>query len=232
MSRTAGLCKGRLTLQARRLGAAVARGAWSWVEQHGRITSEAPGRHRFGYLGEGVCIGFPVGSLYGEPWMEIGDGTLIGRHVTLTAGLLPGLELGPEPVLRIGRGCLIGLGSHVVAHQSVTIGDQVSIAPYVYITDQNHTYTDPDHPIGCQPPRNRPVVIGGGCWIGTGALVLPGARLGRNVAVAGGSVVRGEFPDHCLVGGVPARILRCYDPETGWARPAGEDLDVWSRTWR
>ncbi|ATL25636.1 putative sugar acetyltransferase [Streptomyces formicae] len=198
----------------------MARGAWSWIEQHGRITSEDPGDRRFGHLGEGVSIGFPVGSLYGEPWMEIGDGTLIGCQVTLTAGMLPNTDLGPDPVLRIGKGCLVGRGSHIVAHESVTIGDQVFIAPHAYITDQNHTYTDPDHAIGCQPPHNRPVRIGDGCWIGAAAVVLPGAQLGRNVAVAAGSVVRGDFPDHCLIGGVPARILRRYTPGTGWSRSA------------
>ncbi|WP_353945529.1 GDSL-type esterase/lipase family protein [Streptomyces sp. HUAS MG91] len=209
----------RAALRLRRVRAALVRGAWAWAEQHGRITSEDPGGRHFGRLGRGVCIGFPVASLYGEPWMEIGDGTLVGSHVTLTAGLLPGMDLGPSPVLRIGDGCLIGRGSHIVAHDSVTIGDDVFIAPYAYITDQNHGYTDPGLPIGCQPPRNRPVLIGDGCWIGAGALVLPGTRLGRNVAVAGGSVVRGEFPDHCLVGGVPARILRSYDAAHGWTPP-------------
>ncbi|PKV89945.1 transferase family hexapeptide repeat protein [Streptomyces sp. TLI_146] len=204
----------------------MARSVWSWVERNGRITPETPGGLRFGHLGAGVCIGFPVGSLYGEPWMEIGDGTLIGEQVTLTAGLLPGLDLGPDPVLRIGKGCLIGRGSHIVAHQSVTIGDHVFVAPYAYITDQNHTYTELDRPIGCQPPRNRPVVIGAGCWIGAGAVVLPGASLGRNVAVAGGAVVCGEFPDHCLIGGVPARILRHHDPVAGWSRPSAEDLEA------
>ncbi|MFB7516722.1 acyltransferase [Streptomyces sp. NPDC056144] len=212
--------KERLTLRARRLRAAAARDLWSWAERHGRITSEDPGGRRFGRLGRGVCIGFPVASLYGEPWMEIGDGTLVASHVTLSAGLLPGMDLGPDPVLRIGAGCLIGRGSHVVAHESVTIGDHVFIAPYAYVTDQNHAYTDLHLPIGVQPPVNRPVVIGDGCWIGAGAVVLPGTRLGRNVAVAGGSVVRGEFPDHCLVGGVPARVLRRYDPEHDtWTAP-------------
>ncbi|MFD4370628.1 GDSL-type esterase/lipase family protein [Streptomyces sp. NPDC058486] len=209
----------RVGLRLSRLRSAVAREAWAWLERHGRITSDDPGGRRFGYLGRGVSIGFPVGSLYGEPWMEIGDGTLVGSQVTLTAGLLPGMDLGPEPVLRIGAGCVIGRGSHVVAHESLTIGDDVFIAPYAYLTDQNHGYTDLRVPVGRQPPRNRPVVIGDGCWIGAGAVVLPGTRLGRNVAVAGGSVVRGEFPDHCLIGGVPARVLRRHDPVRGWIRP-------------
>ena len=53
--------------------------------------------------------------------------------------------------------------------------------------------------------------IGSGCWIGANAVILPGTVLGRNVVVAAGSVVRGEFPDHCVVGGVPAKMLRRYE---------------------
>jgi hypothetical protein len=36
------------------------------------------------------------------------------------------------------------------------------------------------------------------------------------VTVAAGSVVRGEFPDYCVIGGSPARMLRRYDPQFGW----------------
>ena len=90
--------------------------------------------------------------------------------------------------------------------------------PYVYITDQNHGYEDPDVPIGRQFPVNRPVVIGSGSWLGAGAIVLPGARIGRNVVIAAGSVVRGEIPDRCVVAGVPARIIREHT-DAGWLSP-------------
>ena len=90
--------------------------------------------------------------------------------------------------------------------------------PYVYITDQNHSYADPDLPIGRQWPVNAPVRIGAGTWLGTGVIVLPGAVIGRNVVVAAGSVVRGEIGDRCVVGGVPARVIKDFDPETGWTR--------------
>jgi acetyltransferase-like isoleucine patch superfamily enzyme len=50
-------------------------------------------------------------------------------------------------------------------------------------------------------------------------VILPGTRLGRHVTVAAGSVVRGEFPDNCVIGGTPARLLRRYDPEFGWVSP-------------
>ena len=93
--------------------------------------------------------------------------------------------------------------------------------PYIYITDQNHGYEDPGTPIGRQFPVNRPVSIGSGSWLGAGAIVLPGSNIGRNVVVAAGSVVRGTVPDHCVVAGVPARIVREYTV-AGW-RPSPDN---------
>jgi acetyltransferase-like isoleucine patch superfamily enzyme len=165
---------------------------------------------------------FPTGSVFGERWITVGRDTLISAMVTMSAGLVPGQDLGPEPVLRIGHRCVIGRGSHIVAHASIDIGDDVWTGPYVYVTDQNHGYADPGLPIGIQPPVNKPVTIGAGSWLGTGAIVLPGARIGRNVVVAAGSVVRGEVPDRCVVAGVPARIVREYT-EAGWFPPPGAD---------
>jgi acetyltransferase-like isoleucine patch superfamily enzyme len=60
------------------------------------------------------------------------------------------------------------------------------------------------------------VSIGSGSWLGAGAIVLPGAIIGRNVVVAAGSVVRGMVPDHCVAAGVPARVVRMYELGEGW----------------
>ena len=60
--------------------------------------------------------------------------------------------------------------------------------------------------------------IGAGSWLGAGAIVLPGAVIGRNVVVAAGSVVRGVVPDRCVVAGVPARVVRTYELGEGWVR--------------
>ena len=86
------------------------------------------------------------------------------------------------------------------------------------LTDQNHGYDDPDLPIGSQFPVNRPVSIGAGSWLGAGAIILPGASIGRNVVVAAGSVVRGVVPDRCVVAGVPAKIVREHT-KAGWQPP-------------
>jgi acetyltransferase-like isoleucine patch superfamily enzyme len=201
--------------------------AWQAVQKAGTVTAESAAGRRFAAFGPGSLMAFPTGSVYGERWIEIGDKTMIADHVTVCAGMAPGHDLGPHPVLRIGNGCVIGRGSHIVAHHSIDIGDDVFTGPYVYITDQNHQYEDIEMPVGKQWPVNSAVRIGAGSWLGTGAVILPGAVIGRNVIVAAGSVVRGMVPDYSVVAGVPAKVVRQHVPGQGWARPAqGHDLAV------
>jgi carbonic anhydrase/acetyltransferase-like protein (isoleucine patch superfamily) len=195
---------------------------WGWdaFQRAGVVTADTPVGRRFAEFGAGSMAAFPAGSVFGEHSIAIGAGTLIGPMVTMSAGMVPGQDLGPDPVLRIGDRCVIGRGSHLVAHHSLVIGDDVFTGPYVYVTDQNHGYEDPDEPIGRQMPLNAAVSIGSGSWLGTGAVVLPGASIGRNVVVAAGSVVRGSVPDRCVVAGVPAKVIRQYVPGDGWPRPS------------
>ncbi|MEU3656714.1 acyltransferase [Streptomyces sp. NPDC032161] len=192
---------------------------WRRVREWGAVTAEYPGGLRFGRIGDGTRLAFPQGTVFGEKWIELGAHCVIGEQVTLTAGLMPDLDLGPEPILTLGDGVVLGRGSHVVADTRVTIGSDTYCGPYVYITSTNHSYDDPHEPIGRQWPRMEPVAIGPGCWIGTGSVILPGASLGRNVVVAAGAVVRGHVPDHAVVAGAPARVVRSWDPEKGWQPP-------------
>ena len=198
---------------------------WGWraFQRAGVITADTPGGRAFRRFGQGSIMAFPPGAVFGQHAIEVGQDTLIGQQVTLTAGMLPGQDLLGLTVLTIGDRCVIGRGSHVVAHESVTLGDDVWTGPYIYITDQNHGYQDPDTPIGRQLPVNRPVSIGSGSWLGAGAIILPGTVIGRNVVVAAGSVVRGEIPDYSVVAGVPARVIRARTSD-GWQSPlAGAD---------
>jgi carbonic anhydrase/acetyltransferase-like protein (isoleucine patch superfamily) len=195
-------------------------GLWRGAERAGTITADTPAGRAFASFGCESKIGFPTGALYGQRWIAIGGGTMIAAHVSLSAGMVPGQDLeGWPPLLRIGDRCVIGRSSHIVAHCSIVIGDDVFTGPNVYITDQNHGYADPDVPIGRQWPSNTAVSIGAGSWLGAGVIVLPGARIGRNVVVAAGSVVRGQVADRCVIAGVPARVVREYVTGNGWSRP-------------
>ena len=201
----------------RYLAAWAVHAAWRWTQRAGTVTANTGAGRKFASFGPGSLLAFPTGTIYGEQWIEIGAGTMVGEQASICAGMSPGHDLGPGTVLRIGDRCVIGRGSHIVAHQSIDVGDDVFTGPYVYITDQNHGYADPDMPIGRQMPHNAAVRIGSGSWLGAGAVVLPGACIGRNVVIAAGSVVRGTIPDRCVVAGVPARVVRSYIPGDGWS---------------
>jgi acetyltransferase-like isoleucine patch superfamily enzyme len=62
----------------------------------------------------------------------------------------------------------------------------------------------------------RPIYVGDNVYFGYGCLVMPGATVGNNVVVGAGSVVTGVIPDNCVVGGVPAKVIKSVeDYETG-----------------
>jgi serine acetyltransferase len=196
--------------------------SWNWVSRHGGTGPGDALAERFGEFGSGTCLSFPPGAIFGESWVALGKDTLIGPYVSISAGMVPGQTMASYPVVRIGDRCMIGRGSHIVGHFNVTIGDDVYTGPYVYITDQNHGYEDPDEVVHSQWPNDVPVRIGAGSWLGAGVVILPGTELGRNVVVAAGAVVRGVFPDHCVIAGVPARIVKRYVAGSGWVSGSGD----------
>ena len=69
------------------------------------------------------------------------------------------------------------------------------------------------HPLTAQGRRERlaiskPITIGNDVWIGGNCTILPGVTIGNNVVVAAGAVVTKDVPDNCVVGGVPAKVIR------------------------
>jgi acetyltransferase-like isoleucine patch superfamily enzyme len=198
------------------MAAGAVHSVWEWACEVAAIGPDDARGRRFGAFGKGSVLAFPQGSLYNEQYIRIGEGTMIGPYASVTAGMAPGQEMASDPVVRIGDRCVIGRGSHIVGHWLIDIGDDIQTGPYVYITDQNHSYADPDQPIGRQWPVESEVRIGSGSWLGANAIVLPGTTIGEHVVVAAGAVVRGEIPSHSVVAGVPARVVRRWFPDRGW----------------
>ncbi len=194
------------------------------VEWIGEITPGTRIAARFGSFGEASCIGFPQATLLGEHAIHIGRETLIGRQVTLTVGYGVADPHVPDRGLVIGDRCVIGARCTVTAHESIEIGDDVWFGQGVFVSDASHGYQDPEVPVGRQLGKHQPVSIGAGTWIGHGAMVLPGTQIGRNVVVGAGSVVRGEIPDHAVVAGIPARVVRRLEPGVGWVGQRGDDV--------
>ena len=81
------------------------------------------------------------------------------------------------------------------------------IGDMVLILDADHHELDPSNRWN-GPGTISPVVIGNNVWIGANSIVLDGVTLGNNVIVAAGAVVSKDFGDNCIIGGVPARVIR------------------------
>lgn len=196
------------------------RRAWAAVGRWGAIGPDSRDARGFGRFGRGSIICFPPNTIFNEHYIHIGEDTMLGPGITLSAGMVPGQQCLGDPVVRIGDRCLIGKGSGIVGHFSIEIGNDVWTGHHVYVTDQNHGYVDVDVPISRQTMPERPVVIGDGSWIGHGTVVLPGARIGRHVTVGANSVVSGELPDRCVAVGNPARVIKRWTEDQGWVRQA------------
>jgi len=198
----------RVLSAAKRAAGELVHAGWEAAVEVGAIGPDSRRGRRFGAFGRNSVICFPPIALYNEQYIHIGAGTMIGAHVTLSAGMLPGQRMVSDPVVVIGDRCLIGKGSGIVGHLEIRIGDDVWTGHHVYITDQNHGYERLDIPISQQVMPERPVRIGSGSWLGHGTVVLPGASIGRHVVVGANSVVTGELPDFCVAAGAPAKVIK------------------------
>ena len=196
-----------LTGIKRAAGEGVHRG-WHLAVELGAIGPDTRRGKRFGRFGHNSVICFPPNTLFNERYIHIGEGTLFGPQITLSAGMVPGQSMVTDPVIAVGDRCLFGKGSGIVGHLEIRVGNDVWTGHHVYITDQNHGYEDLTLPISQQMMAERPVSIGDGSWLGHGSVVLPGAQIGKHVVVAANSVVTGTLPDNCVAAGVPARVIK------------------------
>lgn len=121
----------------------------------------------------------------------------------------------------IGAGCRFDIGERAEAQfgsgyvnsnttfiimNHLSIGDQTIISWGCEFLDSNfHSLTYP----GSKSPPATGIFIGKCVWIGSHVKILPGTKIPDGCVVAAGSVVSGHFAEkHCLIGGVPARVIK------------------------
>lgn len=125
------------------------------------------------------------------------------------ARLAPYLFPFSQESLSIGKFCQIAHGVRFIGSSANHATDGLTTYPF--------TVFDPDAMTGYQPDT-RDTTIGHDVWLGYGAMVLPGARIGNGVIVGAGSVVRGAIPDYAIVTGNPAKVVRMRFSEDVIAR--------------
>lgn len=185
---------------------------WRQARMGAAITPDSPEGREFAGLGAGSVLAFPQGPLDGVARIRIGIDCLINEHVVLQAGL-PGTDLeAGEPIIELGDRCVLGRGTEILAVSSVVLGNDVWAASRVTIVDHHHRHDLPDVPVARQWPLDvKPVRIGAGTVISTGAVILAGAHIGENSMVASGAQVRaGTYPPRSVLAGVPAKVVRTH----------------------
>ncbi len=138
----------------------------------------------------------------------------------LTTGRFCRFDLaGVEPTLFIGDDCSMGDMTHIVAHEKVTIGENVLIASKCFISDTSHgDYSGekqeaPDIPPGNRSLITKPVRIGDNVWIGENVVILGGANIGNGSVIGANSVVKGYIPSGCICVGMPAKVIKKWDEQ-------------------
>jgi acetyltransferase-like isoleucine patch superfamily enzyme len=171
--------------------------------------------------------------LYRRVFKKFGRGSYIRKPMFITIGdrvsISNGVRLeiiqgNPKriPELCIGNNTNIEQNVHIVCHNSIRIGDNVSITGNCAIVDVTHPYSDVGDPvkIGARIQDDNSVVeIGDGTWIGYGSIILPNTRIGKYAVVGANSVVVSDVPDYSVVAGSPAKLIRRFDPLTAtWVK--------------
>jgi acetyltransferase-like isoleucine patch superfamily enzyme len=120
---------------------------------------------------------------------------------------------------QIGQGVYIADGLIIVEEladrDNLVIGDRVSIAPRVTIVTSSHPNNSRIRSFA--PVAAGRVVIEDDAWIGAGAIILPGVRIGRGAIVGALSVVTGDVEELTIVAGQPATHVRRLQPPNDWA---------------
>ncbi|HEU4520450.1 MAG TPA: sugar O-acetyltransferase [Thermoanaerobaculia bacterium] len=125
-----------------------------------------------------------------------------------TAGIQPPFFCDYGFNIRLGQRVFFNFNCVVLDVCPVTIGDFTLFGPGVQILT-------PLHPLDAMERRGRefgkPVEIGGDVWVGGGALILPGVRIGDRSVIGAGSVVTRDVPAGVFAAGNPCRVLRTID---------------------
>ena len=175
-----------------------------------------------GSVGKGVVFG--QGVVLRHPHkVRLGDGVTVDDLVVLDAKGTSnrGIDVGRGVFL--GRGTILSckdgditIGDHgnfgfhceVFSGSSVTVGKHGLFAAQSYLVGGGHEFERPELAVIDQPRSSRGIVLGDNVWLGTGAKVLDGVRIGRDVVVGANAVVNADLPDGAIAAGVPARVLR------------------------
>jgi len=158
-------------------------------------------------------IRFPF-YLRGRKYIQFGNNLTTGTGCRIEA--FP--YINQNTIIEIGENVEMNDNVHISGLQQIKIGNNVLLASRIFISDINHgSYmgnekdSDPESHVGSRPVFGNPVEIEDNVWIGEGAAVLAGVRIGRCSIIGANSVVTKNIPPFTIAAGNPARPIKQYD---------------------
>lgn len=137
------------------------------------------------HCGKGIQIEFDKDSI-----------VYLGNNIGLRNNVFLSVRGGAK--LSIGDNVFINNGCNIVAHQNISIGKNTKFGQNVLVFDHDYDYKV-DGGVSAKVYKNSDVIIGEGCWIGAGSIILRGSRIGDNSIVGAGCVLKGKYPKGSLI---------------------------------
>ena len=155
---------------------------------------------------------------YSKQYDTIPINVFIGKKVRIFPHLRMETQDGGSVIIH--DDVVISQNVHITSAGHLEIGKSALILANVFITNIDHDYTEIGKHVVNQKITVKNTKIGDHCFIGMGAAIMAGTTLGKQCVVGANSVVRGSFPDYCVIVGAPAKIVKQYNPQT----------QVWEKT--
>ena len=159
-------------------------------------------------------IGFKISKDYtivNPKYIEVGDNFKCKERVRIEAIDSYNNQIF-TPNIKIGNNVSFNTDIHIGCIKYIEIGDNCLFASRIYITDHDHGDTSKEMMLIA--PDKRPliskgsVIIKNNVWVGEGVTILSGVTIGENSIIATNAVVTKNIPANCVVGGIPAKIIK------------------------
>lgn len=151
--------------------------------------------------------------LHGMQYIEIGNGTTIGRRAMICANKI--LDNEKKPEITIGDNCNIGDDCNFQCCNSIRLENGVLLGRKVMVNDTSHggfIREQLDIQPNLRPLCSKgPIVIEENVWIGEMVCILGNVHIGRGSVIGAGSVVTKDIPPYSLAVGCPAKIIKSFD---------------------
>ena len=143
------------------------------------------------------------------------NGSILSIILHSGSRLSDNITIQGEGIFELGENSFIMPYTIICVNEKITIGKNVMIGDFASIRDDDHRFDRLDIPMIEQGMATSPIIIEDDVWIGHGAIVLRGVKIGTGAIIAAGAVVTKDVPAFAIVGGVPAKIIKYRNEQRG-----------------